>query len=269
MGQTTSNISIYIPAAGETNYDQSFAAGMVNIDQHDHSGGPNKGVQITAASIGAGAVTYKQLNADVIDTTTGLQFNAGLLNQIQLAPIFSSMYQIPFATNGYLVKNGATTSTTTNFNSTTQPSFSASVGSGTQSSKTGNSTPWLVRFNTVQFDQASNFTVGSDPTGSLFTAPSNGIYLFTVDLDMSYTTPAGLSEVQLEFVSAGLPGGANTIFDINPFPVLDPSNHTVINASQIIQLTATQTIQVRVTAYGMAGDTASISGGFFTGCQLC
>jgi NOL1/NOP2/fmu family ribosome biogenesis protein len=31
MGQVTPNMGIYIPAAGETNYDASFAAGMINV----------------------------------------------------------------------------------------------------------------------------------------------------------------------------------------------------------------------------------------------
>ena len=72
MGQTTSNISIYIPAAGETNYDASFANGMTNVDQHDHTGGPTKGVQISTTGLVDGSVTYPKLNANVVNTTTGL-----------------------------------------------------------------------------------------------------------------------------------------------------------------------------------------------------
>lgn len=54
MGQTTPNMGIYVPSAGETNYDQSFASGMVNVDQHDHTGGPNKGVPIGTGGIADG-----------------------------------------------------------------------------------------------------------------------------------------------------------------------------------------------------------------------
>jgi hypothetical protein len=43
---TTPNIGIYIPSDGETGYGASFQSGMINIDQHDHSGGPNKGLPI-------------------------------------------------------------------------------------------------------------------------------------------------------------------------------------------------------------------------------
>src|SRR5271157_5315156 len=57
MGNVTSNIGIYIPTAGETGYDASFAAGMTNIDQHDHSGGPNKGLPISTAAIKCGSLT--------------------------------------------------------------------------------------------------------------------------------------------------------------------------------------------------------------------
>ncbi len=107
MGQVTPNISIYIPAAGETNYDASFAAGMVNIDQHDHTGGPNKGLPITAAALAAGSVTYDKLNANVADTTTGIgTHTGGLANQLMLLGLLSNIYNVG-TTNGYLVKNGS------------------------------------------------------------------------------------------------------------------------------------------------------------------
>lgn len=107
MGQITANISIYIPAAGETNYDASFAAGMINIDQHDHSGGPNKGLPISGSGIDAGAITFDKLNADVADNATGIG-TAGSLgaNQLSILGLLKNIYQIA-TTNGYIVKNGS------------------------------------------------------------------------------------------------------------------------------------------------------------------
>lgn len=105
MGITTPNIGIYIPAAGETNYQDSFAAGMVNIDQHDHSGGPNKGVPINTSGIADFAITYNLLNANVVDPTTGVGVNALLPNQIQILGLLRSIFQLATAT-GFLTKNG-------------------------------------------------------------------------------------------------------------------------------------------------------------------
>lgn len=118
MGQTTPNIAIYIPAAGETNYDASFASGMVNIDQHDHSGGPNKGVPIASAGIADGSITYSKLNANVVDPTTGVGVNGALPNQIQMLGILKNLYQLATAT-GFLAKNGSLVTARTFQNSST------------------------------------------------------------------------------------------------------------------------------------------------------
>lgn len=106
MGQITPNISIYIPAAGETNYDASFAAGMINIDQHDHSGPPNKGVPIASSGLAAGAVTYDKLNANVADNTTGIGTSGVLLNQLIILGLLKNIYQIATA-SGFIAKNGS------------------------------------------------------------------------------------------------------------------------------------------------------------------
>jgi hypothetical protein len=114
MGQNTPNMSIYLPAAGETNYDASFASGMVNVDQHDHSGAPNKGVQISTTSIGDGSITYQKLNANVADTTTGLGTDIGPnANKLITLGFLKSLFQIPGGTNGFVYKNGAAASART------------------------------------------------------------------------------------------------------------------------------------------------------------
>ncbi len=107
MGTTTPNMSIYIPAAGETNYDSSFSAGMFNIDQHDHSGGPNNGVPIAESGIEDGAVTYQKLNANVADNSTGIGTNGALgPNQLAILGFLKNIYQL-VATSGFISKDGS------------------------------------------------------------------------------------------------------------------------------------------------------------------
>lgn len=108
MGQTTPAIGIYIPAAGETNYDQAFAAGMVNIDQHDHSGGPNKGLPIATEGLGDFSVTFDKLNANVVDPTTGIGVSGAFPNQlVMLDPLKSLFQQAP--ASGFVTMDGTDT----------------------------------------------------------------------------------------------------------------------------------------------------------------
>jgi hypothetical protein len=129
MGQVTPNIGIYIPAAGETNYDSSFAAGMVNIDQHDHSGGPNKGVPIATSGLADGSVTYNKLNANVADTTTGIGTNGAMPNQLQILGLLKNIYQLVTAT-GFLAKNGSVATARTIMGTAGQIDVANGDGSG-------------------------------------------------------------------------------------------------------------------------------------------
>lgn len=109
MGQTTPNMGIYIPAAGETNYEQSFASGMMNVDQHDHSGGPNKGVPIQTSGLADFSVTYDKLNSNVVDSTTGIGTQGGSFqNRLQLLGYLANLYQRSIAASpvGFVVMNG-------------------------------------------------------------------------------------------------------------------------------------------------------------------
>lgn len=121
MGQTTPNMGIYIPSAGETNYEQSFAAGMMNIDQHDHSGGPNKGVPITNSGLADFSVTYDKLNANVVDPTTGIGTQGGAFqNRLQLLGYLANLYQLSLTPGvGFVVMNGGVSDVRTFQNSAT------------------------------------------------------------------------------------------------------------------------------------------------------
>ena len=70
MGTRTPNMSLYKPSNGETVYDPAFSAGLDNVDAHDHSGAPNRGVQIGTSGIQDGAITPAKLSSEIIAETT-------------------------------------------------------------------------------------------------------------------------------------------------------------------------------------------------------
>jgi hypothetical protein len=121
MGQTTPYLGIYIPSAGETNYEQSFAAGMMNIDQHDHSGGPNKGVPITTSGLADFSVTYDKLNANVVDPLTGIGTKgAPFQNQIEMLGILKNLFLLSgVPSTGFVTMNGSAVAARTFQNSST------------------------------------------------------------------------------------------------------------------------------------------------------
>lgn len=104
MGTTTPNMSLYIPADGETNYGTPFANGMYNMDSHDHSGSPNNGVPISTAGLDDGAVTAVKLNADVFGV--GVEPNA-ITNAIDVAGVLKPIFNL--ASNGLIVRTSGTT----------------------------------------------------------------------------------------------------------------------------------------------------------------
>ncbi len=131
MGTTTPAIGIYIPSAGETNYDQSFSSGMVNIDQHDHSGGPNKGVPIATEGLGDFSVTFDKLNANVVDPTTGIGVSGTLPNQLVLLDPIKNIFQL-VSPLGFLVLNGTSAAVRT-FTNTSTVSWTNGNGTGNPS----------------------------------------------------------------------------------------------------------------------------------------
>lgn len=141
MGETTPAIGIYIPTAGEDGYDQSFAAGMINVDQHDHSGGPNKGLPIATEGLGDFSVTFDKLNANVVDQSvpgSGIGVSGAFPNQLVLLDPLKSIYQLAPSSVGFLTLNGTTASartfqdsatvTWTNANGTGNPQANVNIG---------------------------------------------------------------------------------------------------------------------------------------------
>lgn len=267
MGQTTPNIAIFIPAAGETNYDQAFAAGMVNIDQHDHSGGPNKGLPITAAGLAPFSVTFDKLNENVVDLTTGIKVSLTNPNQLQLATILSSIFNIAFGTNGYLVKTGTSVTATPIINNVNQPAFNYSCTAATQNGVTGGALIgqyYTVKFATQQFQQGTAF----DGT-STFTAPVTGVYIFNVQLHLDHLDTD--CSWNIDLVTTG-PSFTYTLFWVDAGPLrtdIDSSNEIIMSGCQIIRLTAGQTVIVKTKANQAVDNSIDIVGGFFSGELLC
>lgn len=122
MGVFTPNIGLFIPAAGETNYNDAFAQGMINLDQHDHTGGPNKGVPITSTGLANFSVTFDKLNSNVVDPTTGIGVNStpGSQNQLQILGILRNLFTLASVPGvGFVSMNGSTVAARTFQNSST------------------------------------------------------------------------------------------------------------------------------------------------------
>jgi len=276
MGQTTPNMGIYIPAAGETNYDASFAAGMVNVDQHNHSGGPNEGVPIATSGIADGSITYPKLNANVVDTTSGLGVHTGgLANQITTTGLLLAIAQLVTPV-GLLAANGSTIApvtitpvanqtSVTNGNgvggnptiglaaivtSTTQPAFSA-YANAPIAAVTGDGTNYIANYNTVAYDQNSNFSAGTT-----FTAPVNGIYYFTYSMVLTGLTSSHVSGQSYLVCSSGeIQYGVR----LNPWATSDGGN-IAFEGNGLFQMTAGQTMRVNVQISGGAKVVAMYGG---------
>lgn len=204
MGTVTPNIGIYIPTAGETNYDAPFASGMVNIDQHDHSGGPNKGVPIASSGLASGAVTFDKLNANVADNATGIGTSGSLgANQLSILGLLKNIYQIATAT-GFIAKNGSLATARTILGTTDQ--ITVTNGAGVAGD------PVLSFPNT--FYQTGTFT----PTVN---TSNNDIGAVTYALqDGNFQRIGKWMMIDLEVVFSNANGTGNVIIEGLPFPAV-------------------------------------------------
>lgn len=139
-----------------------------------------------------------------------------------------------------------------------QPAFYA-YASGALTNVTGDGTAYTVALNTEAFDQGSNFA------SNTFTAPVTGIYSFCVTIAFAFGA-SGATTTVINLVTTGL------TLELARFSgVLVSSNYT-ITIPCIINMSATNTATVRVTAVG-GSKTVSIGGdaGFtsFSGFLVC
>lgn len=135
MGTTTANIGLYIPSAGESGYDDAFAQGMINLDQHDHTGGPNKGLPITSSGLGPASVTFDKLNPNVADNSTGIGTDntVGNQNRLIMLGILKNLYTLAVAAGkGFVTMNGQPVAVRT-FQDTATATWANADGSGNPS----------------------------------------------------------------------------------------------------------------------------------------
>lgn len=280
-------MGIYIPAAGETNYDASFAVGMANIDQHDHTGGPTNGVLINTSALADGSVTYNKLASNVADPTTGVGVNGGMPNQIILLGILPNIFNISTGV-GFIAKNGTaadaftitgtagevavasgdgtagnpTLSLAPIVTKTTQPAFLANAD--TVSNVTGDGTLYTVTFGAGganTFDQNGDF----DGT-STFTVPTTGIYLVQCTLNM--TTLTVQMTTGLIKISVATTGAVDyPEFNGNPGAIRNLGNGLILSISQLCKLQATATVTVSVTLSNGA-KVAGIQDGTFSAIKI-
>lgn len=268
MGQTTPNMGIYVPSAGETNYDQSFLAGMLNVDQHDHSGGPNKGVPIASSGLADESVTYEKLNSNVADTSTGIGTQSGAFaNRLEILGILKNLYQLATAA-GFIAKNGSAVTARTMTgtanqvavtngdgiagdptfalapivtNLATQPSFQA-YNNAPVANVTGDGTTYEVTWNTVDYDTNGDF---SSPA---FTAPVDGIYYFTASLVL---TGLAVGHVNGQAYFKSSTGETQYGMRLNPYATSD-GGVLAFEANSLYKLSAGDTVSLFLQVSGGA-----------------
>ena len=291
MGQTTPNMGIYIPAAGETNYDASFAAGMINIDQHNHSGAPNEGVPISGAGIAAGAITYDKLNANVVTSGGGLQVNGAFPNQLEVAGFLTGLFAL--SSTGIVVQTGANTAVDrTLVGSTnqiaianpsgvsgnptftlapvvlnpTQPLFSAYLSTD-QNSVTGDGTLYTIVCDTAVVNQGAYYNTGT----GVFTAPIAGNYFFTATTLFVAPNASGT----VSFINTIVASSPAYTFEGRMDVATSSNTNIAVTATNIIPLALGATVTLKALASGGAKTTniVSVTGStvrtYFSGYLVC
>lgn len=293
MGTTTPNISIYIPAAGETNYDAAFAAGMVNIDQHDHSGAPTKGVPISGTGIADGSITYNKLAANVADITTGIATNgAAGANQLSLEGLIRSLYTLGNISGaGFLVRSNATANSRTltgtenqiavsNGNGSADPVFSLPANvvnplqtaflanADVQTGVTGDGTNYVVPFTLATtgptipplFNRGNNWN-----NSSTYTAPIDGVYFVHGDLSLTGITVDNTdAEIRVRINS----NNVYSNFNGNIQGVKNSGNGFIIDVNQTMFLNAGDTVRIQLSVSGSATKNIGIADGTFSAVLL-
>lgn len=269
MGQTTPNMSIYIPAAGETNYDASFAVGMMNVDQHNHTGGPDNGVLISTGAIADGSVTYQKLAANVVDTTTGLGTNGSSFpNQIVTTGLLKTLNNSGSSLGtGYLAINGLSSATVRTLTGTAnQIAISNGTGASTPTFAfdTYSINPTQPRFIAYQSTNATNTTGDgtvypivcdattylSTPTPynvstGVFTAPVTGQYLFNAQVNLQNLS----SSFSAGFLTLTIAGTSANVYQYNIGNVgaaRDSGNNTAVQIQIMAMMTITDTAALTI-----------------------
>lgn len=126
-----------------------------------------------------------------------------------------------------------------------QPAFLVNLSNGGGASNcTGDGTSFQVPYDTVVFDQGSNFTTGSS---AHFTAPVTGRYHFDVGLNLFPAATTGLAVIVNIVATSRSVTIFNQTFLVGQFAV---SSQFVPTGSCIIDMTAADTLQVNLISSG-------------------
>ena len=246
---------------------------MINIDQHDHSGGPDGGVPISGSGLAAGSVDYTKLATNVADNATGIG-TAGSLgaNQLSILGLLKNIYQLA-TTAGFISKDGSlaharTITGTANqidvtngdgvsgnptigFQPTlinlTQPGCAAFLTTSVPLA-TGNSTVYTVKCDSIQKNQPSS--PYSSVTGQ-FTAPVTGTYLLIGKVRISDFAASTFSQVRISTTSRLYVG--------DEF-VPSGSTFNSLSISCIAPLTAGDTAELQIQVQGQGADLTTVVG---------
>lgn len=136
--------------------------------------------------------------------------------------------------------------------------------SANQSNVTGNNTQYQIPYDSVLFDSASGYNVGT----SLYTVPITGVYNITVNnFIFGGSVASTLFFGWLSVNGAAYPG--LRLFDANPASLgLSANSEFISAASYPIQLTAGDTIAVFIDVIGGISNDVGAGGGASAGCRF-
>lgn len=138
-----------------------------------------------------------------------------------------------------------------------ETAFNASVAVSIPNT-TGNAATYQIPFETVSFDIGGNY----DPLTGVYTAPTDGLYTFTTNVGMDDISVA-MVQMTVNFVVGGTGPdvGVWATFRSNPYAMIDGINGIIrTNNTCLFRMDAGDTVYVRVTVFGGAGNTATVSG---------
>lgn len=153
--------------------------------------------------------------------------------------------------------------TSNRYTNTSQPAFMAYL-TNTVSNVTGDNTNYTVIFDTLAYDQGSNFNLGT----STFTAPVTGKYMF----NFSLYSP-GTHSINSSYMFINTSGN---IFAMNIQPYLVTTNNVIGNLNVLANMTTNDTCTFSFktnTAFGLSSSASGLVSGaivtFASGYLVC